>query len=510
MVFKSILYDKDNTAGTEAAKAPDFFSDLNLDQIVDAITAGRDEYNLKPVFYSPLRDTGTIVYRQSVMRDLEDNELIEKIKLYTQRMRSIIQSLDSLKNIGYKYFEEGLFLDAVNDYCEAIDLLKDDLINANLSSSGLLSFREYVSGYTGSDGFKTLRAQAAELKKDLSEIRYCMTVKSNCIKVRKYEGEPDYSADVLKTFEKFKSGAVKDYRIKLRSTYEINHVMSGVLDLLARLYPGVFSRLSSFCAKNKVFIDETINNFYREIQFYVSCLDYINDLKCAGLKFCYPEISSSSKEIYSYEGFDLALAYNLTRENCAVVCNDFYLKGKERVIVVSGPNQGGKTTFARAFGQAHYLASLGCPVPGREARLYLFDRIFTHFERVEDLSNLRGKLQDDIVRFRGILNEATPQSIIIMNETFNSATLNDAVFLSKKIMADILRLDSLCVCVTFIVEIADMSEKTVSMVSTVVPENPATRTFKIIRKKADGLAYAHSIAEKYRLTFDRIKERIEE
>lgn len=509
MPFASILFARpEDGIRAQRQKAPPFFADLHLDQIVDAITAGKEEYDLKPFFFTPLGDVDAIQYRHEVMRDLENPALLQALQAFGDQMRSMRAHLAQANKLHYAYQKESWFLDAVDLYGNAVTALARDLGALAPTARGFVALRAYLREYSVAPDFASLMAQTRALKADLATVQYCLLITGNQVTVRRYDAEADYSAAVAATFAKFQRGSVKDYRMTFSEWPAMNHVEAAVLERVARLYPEIFQRLEQYYIQHADYLDATIAAFDREIQFYIAYLEYCAGLRRAGLPFCYPRVSATSKEVCCYDGFDLALATKLTRAGAPVVCNDFALRDPERILVVTGPNQSGKTTFARAFGQLHYLASLGCPVPGRQAQLFLFDRLFTHFEREEDINNLRSRLEDDLIRIHGILEQSTGQSILIINEMFSSTTLRDAIALGQKILAHITRLDALCVYVTFVDELSTYGPKTVSMVGTVLPENPSLRTYKIARRPADGLAYALALAAKYRLTYERIKERI--
>lgn len=511
MTFESILFRRSSKSfeTIEAHELPDFFHDLNLDQIVVAIAALSKDYNVAPFYELRASDFETVAYRQEVMRDLEDKLLMRAIKDFSEVMRKVRERLAQAKQVDYyKYSKERRFLSAVQIYCQAVEQLSGQLCALEVKSKGMRLLREYLKDYTAASPFRTLLTDTTELNSRLSAIRYSVLIRNRSVTVRDDDIESDYSDAVEMAFEKFRHEAARHYRLEDLMWEGMNHIEAQVLDRVALLHPDVFRSLDEFYEAHADYLDATISRFDKEVQFYVSYLMFIEQFRRIGLSFCFPQILETSKEIAGSNAFDLALANKLIKEKTAVVPNDFFLSGPERIFVVSGPNQGGKTTFARMIGQLHYFGSLGCPVPGTEARLLLFDELFTHFERQEKITSLRGKLQDDLFRIRHILDRATSNSLIIMNEMFSSTSIKDAVFLSKEVMATISNLDLLCVWVTFLDELASFNEKTVSMVSTVNPENPAIRTFRLERRPADGLAYAMAVAQKYRVTYESLKARI--
>lgn len=483
--------------------------DLNLDQILAAVAGSWEERDLITALLGrQVRDPATIRYRHEVFRDLEDPGLFRTAAQFIEQMHQVRAHLDQLATMDSARQREGWFLDAAGIYCDAVRSLAAGLNEPAMTSRGLTAFRDYLATYIASAAFSRLASDTKDRKNDLARITYQIRIKGPRVEVSRYGGEPDYSAEIQKAFERFQQGAVKDYRVIYRACPGMTRVGTQIAELVARLYQGEFAALARYCSDHAQFTDTVIRRFGQELQFYLAYLDYIRPLRSAGLEFCYPDLATGSKEIFARDTFDLALAAKLTASGNPVVTNEFHLAGSERVIVVSGPNQGGKTTFARTFGQLHHLAGTGCPVPGSSARLYRYDQLFTHFEREEDLDDLTGKLEDDLLRIRSALLAATGDSIVIMNEIFTSTAVADAQFLGEKVLAKVIELDLLCVYVTFIDELAALGPTVVSMTSTIVPDSPAERTYKVVRKPADGLAYALAIARKHGVTYDQLRERL--
>jgi DNA mismatch repair protein MutS len=506
--FTSILFDGSGGLPSEATDVPDYFADLHLDDIVRSVTSGREAYDLAPFFHAPLKRVEAIAYRHEVFRDLEDEATLGIVRAFARQMQAMRDDLAHIAKAHYQYERERWFLDAAEVYADAIRELARDLAGAKVRSRGLSAFRDHLASYAASDPFTTLATDTQRVREALANVRYRLRINGGRVTVSQYEPEPDYGAEILEAFEKFKQGAGKEYRFEFSAWPELNHVEAAVLERVAWLNPAIFASLDEFCRHHRDFIGPTIARFDREIQFYVAYLEHVARMRRAGLPFCYPDVSDGSTAVHGRDVFDLALAASFGSDAARVVTNDVELHGPERIAVISGPNQGGKTTFARTIGQLHHLARIGVLVPGTEVRAHLVDRIFTHFERQEEVEDHTSKLETDLLRIKRILEQATPDGLLIMNESFTSTTLGDQLFIGKRVMRAIIERGLLCVAVTFLDELASLDASTASMVSAVDPDEPARRTFKIVRRPADGLAYAMAIAEKHRVTYAGVEARL--
>ena len=507
--FKSILFmNPDAGAGIDELTAPECFADLYLDQIVDDVVRGNADEHLDRYFYLPLHEISAVTYRHDVFRDLERDDVRAPIEAFVHGMRTMRQRLDRAGRLWHPLQRQGWFVCAVEAFCDAATTLRDELARTTLSSRGLREFADDLAAHVDGDRFRMLVAEIGDMQAELRKIRYMVHIDGLKVHVDRYDGQPDYSVDVAATFERFASETAKDYHVRITDFPDMNHVEEQVLQCVAKLYPEEFKQLDAFCAHHMTYLDATIARFDREVNFYLSYLTFIRRFSDAGVRFSYPSITDDPSSIRANNAFDLALAAKAVKDGNDLVCNDFRLEGPERIFVITGPNQGGKTTLARTIGQLAYLATLGCPVPASGATLTLPDDIYTHFERQETLATLHGKLDNELVRIHDILSRATPASIIVMNESFASTTVDDSLQIGAEVLERIIALGCVAVYVTFLDELASLHRACVSMVAEVEHDDPTKRTFKFTRRPADGLAHAAALADKYGLSRDALVQRI--
>ena len=489
-------------APPERPAEPPCFADLGLDHVVAAVVSGRAGYHLEEYFWTPLRTVEAVAYRQEAMRDLERPELGGAVRSFGEGLRAVRSALASAGSLRHVLQRRTALLDAALTYVTTVRRFNGRLATANPTSRALTALADHVTALAASPAFTQLADDAARTRAALDAVTYRLLVAGDRVSVTLPAGdERDYAAELEEVFGRVGQSVLSHVK-RPSERAELNHVEEAIVERVAALYPQQFGLLERFAAEHRLFLDPVLGTADRDLQFYLAGLEFAARLRAADLPVCWPDVGVDAN-LDLVDSFDPALA---VRRHGPVVLNDARLTGGERVAVVTGPNQGGKTTFARMVGAIAWLAALGLPVPGRHARLPLPDQVLTHFGRSEELADLRGALEDDLLRLRGILDVATPRSLVILNEVFTSTTAADAVQLSRAALERILDLGSTCVWVTFLAELAE--PPAVSLVSQVDPEDPTVRTFRVVRQPAGGPTWAESLATAQGLDRDSLRRRL--
>ncbi len=298
----------------------------------------------------------------------------------------------------------------------------------------------------------------------------------------------------------------------------------------------------------------------QELAFYVGAVRFVNHLRDQGLPLCRAELAPEAERVSQVEGiYNVNLALRLggggatanvagaaakvasatahaagaTPSVAGIVLNDIHFGDEGRVFVLTGPNRGGKTTFTQAVGLAHVLHQSGLLVPGVSARLSPVDAILTHFPMAEEYSRNAGRLGEEAQRLEAIFRRATPQSLILLNESLFSTSPGECLYLARDVVRALRYLGARSIYATHLHELAanvqEINQQTpgtgcvASLVATVERAAPqdgnagqadgdldvASPTFRIEPGPPMGLSYARQIATRYGISFEQLAATID-
>lgn len=503
------ILDRDPSAGGEEVAEPPYFRDLLLDRVVGAITAGRDAFHLQAYFYRPLGSAPAVLYRQAVFQDLERLPVRTAAERFAAAMAASRQHLAQAEALRDELQQHRWFLEGTLVRGQAIAALARDWAAANLRSAALGSAQAFLNQLAQSPAVQTMQAEAAQLVQDLASVYYDVHIQGSRVAVLPHQGDKDFGAAIEAAFARFRQGPVEPYAFRSQRDPELNHVEAQILHLVAQQHTELFSRLEQFHSTYATLWPPDVAQLDRELQWYLAWREYAESLATAGLPICFPEVHRAPGPMQIREAFHPALLDVMRPPD--IVCNSLDITEPECVAVVSGPNQGGKTTFARLFATVHYLGQLGGPIPAAAARLTLFDHIFTHFPREERAGAPSSHLEEELRRMLDILGSATRESLVVLNEPFGSTTAQDARWLGQRVLTRLADIGARTVCVTFLDEWSRLSDATVSLVAVARSARrgePAERTFRIVRRPADGRAHAVSLAERHGLGYEQVREQL--
>jgi len=188
-----------------------------------------------------------------------------------------------------------------------------------------------------------------------------------------------------------------------------------------------------------------------ELGFYVGCLNLRDRLARKGEPICFPEPFAAGKAILSGRGlYDLCLSLSVKER---VVGNDVSADDK-LLVMITGANRGGKSTFLRGIGLAQLMMQCGMFVPAESFRANVCDGIFTHYKREEDSSMKSGKLDEELSRMSAIVDNMTPNSILLLNESFASTNEREGSEIARQIVRALLETGIKVIYVTHLFDLA--------------------------------------------------------
>lgn len=517
------------------------FDDLELEKIITEISKNHYERNLVREFFTLLPvDERVIKYRQEIFDDLSNSEKL------TFELEDLLTDFETIttKNI---YRNEDAFYEFVDNVCElesftkVIKRLKKIFSENKINSEGLKKLKSKIEEISLSEEFKNLESEIfniADKMRGVKSIAIGINLDNKmrpaeaaliAVNKEKYIDPSQFflgklfsnkSEKPLVSIAKLHTPPLKEGYggVKLDPDiygYAIEPILLPLFNDLHKITEKIYNKLSK-SLKNYKIDTLFLKSLYSELVIYLRIARFIKKYRESGLNFTKPEIMDKGKKIIEVkDSYNINLAINMYyKKNLdELVFNDIQINQEEGIIILTGPNQGGKTVYTQSIGIVQILFQVGMFVPGSKARLSPVDGIFTHFQKEENINRGTGRFGDEAIRIREIFEKASENSLILMNEPFSSTNPSESIYLLKEVLKAFAMLGTRVIVATHFHEIAenieDIRGKTiaVSYIATVKKENEDfhKRLYKVVKSKPEGKSYAIELAKKYGLDFEELK-----
>lgn len=544
------LFYPDNYVKSPLTMNAEAINDLSIDYIVTVLTEDSYEQNsIKQLMTQIECSRELIKYRCDVFEDfLRLPELREKLT----DLLGMLGELRELEKFKKDSDASSLWqlinrLREINRYIDCIKTLKSTLEKLELHSAGLQRLRKLVTDIYNDGSFEPLRqdiADAFEQARQLKSVTIGVNLDNMLRPMRagilSLNSKEFTDSGVLKRFmaisakkdggvlpgndyahlKSFHPASSKEFKLAYDDVPTGQDRLSDsmkqvVTEIMARIVGNIKDVLRKHVNVNGY----TFISLMPEIIFYIRWAELVDKIQAKGLPMCKAEILPvENREIEATDLYNLKLAIKVVNgEDINIVTNKIEFNDDVgRIFILTGPNRGGKTTVTQALGLAVLMAQCGVYVPCSSLRLSPCDNIYTHFPADENDTVDLGRLGEESSRLADIFNNATEKSLLLLNESLATTNVTEGVYIATDVVKSMRYLGVRCIFNTHMHELAANVSKMNSAVegsskieSMVTGVDKGERSFKVYINPPQGLSYAKDIAEKYGVTFDKIKSTID-
>jgi DNA mismatch repair ATPase MutS len=466
--------------------------DLGLDILINAM-ARRDNFLFevgKVSLLCSIIDIDTIHYRQEILNDcLKQEQIVRDLYKIT------IEAIEQEKDIFWSFFSRnpsGILSEAVRTLQRFVVILQK---LRNIADQNCETFE--------SDGFKRLFEM---LRQELSDDYF--------VKIDEHLKQLKFDDGVLISAKLGPGNKGSNYVLhktlvdkrrwiaRLLSkktpgyTYQIHPRDEAGARALSELRDQSVNLVANALAQSTDHILSFFQALRTELAFYIGCLNLHENLSKIQEPICFPVAFPSGNRKLSISGlYDTSLSLSAGRK---IISNELNADGKN-LIIITGANTGGKSTFMRSIGLAQMMMQAGMFVSAETFSAEISDGIVTHFKREEDTAMESGKLDEELRRMSDIVDKINSKFMVLFNESFAATNEREGSEIAKQITNSLVDKGIKVVFVTHNFEFANgLYEKKMKNTSFLRAERQSdgTRTFKVVEGEPLQTSYGKDLYDK--------------